>query len=274
MIIRYENKEGLVLFKVNYHNTDINKIEKGLTNILSSIKYNENYTYNLIFINHPFENYIGFSLINNNYSEDEVLKEKKLLFIDKVNSYKNGLKYLLNKNLEGLDFIELSDTEIINVLNNLYNSSYIPKNLSSSQKEDSKESLLEIVYCRPILSGIVLDKIIEFYEKNKSLEEGDYKMGMKPILDERIFEFLKDPYLTYKFNFYNNDNKLGNTEQPITDNNSDSVILLLEFLDLMGVPNKYISHIYSANNSSDLLDNPLIQLSNSERSAKTILNIK
>lgn len=273
MITRYENKEGLVLFEVKYSYINIEKIFDGFVKILSSIQYSNNYTYNLIFINHPYTNYIGFSLMNGFYDNDNVSESDVVIFKEKLKRYRDGLNYLLHNNFKDIDIKELSEEETLVVLKNLYNLKYIPKCLHEENSEDSLEEKIQIVFSRPINGAIIMDKMIEFYEKYKQYNEYDFKMGIKEPIDKRIFDYLQNPYLTYPFTFFRSEECLEKNKKIKKDIDKVDLVLVMEFFDIMGVPDRYIDYIYQTNNIFELLDNNIIQLSNPENSTKTILNL-
>lgn len=219
--------------------------------ILRSFHYDEEANFNFIFINHPLETYVGFSIQT---APDNLIKKMK--------RYAEGLLHKLLCYFPQAEITLLSEDEILKVVKTISSLQQIPRSLVAAEGElggDNDE--IHLLFARVIDNQILMDKFYQFYTEYKKVGTTsiEHRMGVKPKCDERILQVLPHGYLAYSFYLYNT--------KEIRDKHAETgriqpktASFLKEFLEHMSVPDKLVQQVKDAENSSDLFDTPNIVL--------------
>lgn len=235
--------------------------------LFDSFHYDEEATLNLIYINHPLESFIGFSLS----ATPDILAEK-------VKRYSEGLAYLLVYYFKDADISVLTQDECLGVVNNLIGLRGIPLNMRifDQQYMNGEYDQLQVLFARVVDPQLILDKFCEFYQKYK-LQRTSYletRIGVKPKCDPRILQLLNNAYLAYNIRIFNVI-RIKNVGENLTDRgpikNLDSV---RPFFENMGVPDLYVQKIVEAKEITALLDDPELILVPPETVAEFLLGYK
>jgi len=258
---------ALMFFKVD--NLDIADKYKELlvwSKFFNSFHYDENAVLNLIYINHPMESYIGFSV----RTSPEFLETK-------MERYAEGLAYLLLYYFRDIGIRILTQDECLTLVTNLTRIRNIPLSMCMQgyQCLNGKHDRLQVLFARPVDPQLILDKFYEFYkgyrlQKTSNIET---RIGVKPVCDPRILQILNNAYLSYCIRFYNfvPSKEDGNfiQEKLVTDMN-----FIQQFFDNMGVPDIFLNKVKEAKNVTDLFDDPELILVPPETVAEFALGYK
>lgn len=229
-----------------------------------SFHYDESATLNLIYINHPLESYIGFSL----RTAPEFLETK-------MKRYAEGLAYLLLYYFRDINICILTQDECLTLVENLMNIQKIPFNMcvQDCQYLNGDRDCLQVLFARPVNPQLILDKFYEFY-KNYRLQKAselETRIGIKPACDSRILQILSNAYLSYCIRFYNvvPAGQKGSAQEHIKDRD-----FIQPFFEYMGVPDIFLEKIEKAKNVSELFDDPELILVPPETVAEFALGYK
>lgn len=230
-----------------------------------SFHYDEEATLNLIYINHPLESYIGFSLT----TSPEIMEEK-------VKRYSEGLAYLLVYYFKEAEICVLTQDECLGVIENLIRLQKIPFNMrvvNQQQYMNGEHDWLQVVFARIVDPHLILDKFYEFYKGYKLQKTSaiETRIGVKPKCDTRILHILDNAYLAYCMRFYNS---VKTRTDEISGKNSVGMDLVRPFFEYMGVPDVYVQKIIDAKEITDLFGDPELILVPPETVAEFVLGYR
>lgn len=236
------------------------------TNLLEMINDQKGVVFNFIFINHPVENYVGFSVKGDT---DSIYATAK--------AYMHALEFLIRYHFEGCSYRLLNEDEYFNILNNLQNLDRIPVYLNKAEPEYLNEDHdhMRLLFARLIGSKIISDKQ-HLYLIQKTIHDVMNRNDDVDFFDVccnvNFKELMKHAYLTYSFTISNKKNHsaphISRSEVSIPKS------LIYEFTQNMAVPERFCDKLIETKSVEVLFTDKEVVLVTPDIVAEFILGLK